>query len=263
MKWIIPICSFLVAVQPGSAAFAQEAFTNLDFESATYPYPMQAGASVPASDVLPGWTASPDSTYIESSWTRGPWIGVELATGWAGAQGNYYVGMKPGSGPFAGYPSIAQTGYLSPTIRSLRFTVWANLTDFVVSFAGQNLSCTVVSSSPFVAHCAADVSRFAGTTGELKFVAYGMISLDEISFSSEPVLQPPTGTILSISRTVDSGVQVTFSAQVGTWYSFQTTTDLSNWQTVETIWTTNAIVEFSDSSASNSPTRFYRVMGPP
>jgi hypothetical protein len=86
--------------------------------------------------------------------------------------------------------------------------------------------------------------------------------LDSISFSVEPVFQPPTGTTIAVSQAGNSGIRIAFPAQVGAAYSVQSTTNLYGWETVASIQPTNGMAQFSDILISNSPARFYRVKGP-
>jgi len=198
---------------------------------------------------------------------RGPYISVYeldlIAPGlaWADAQGNYYISMTGGWAQLGGPASIAQTGYLSPSTRCLRFR-GGSLSSLVVSFAGETLSCVVVSSN---SECAADISKFSGTTGELKFVAPGaMAYLDSIWFSNQPVSNtPPSAPTIALSETGDSRVRLTFPAQLGTTYFVQATTNLTKWETVGSIQATNDPAEFFDNPAVSYRTRYYRVVVPP
>jgi hypothetical protein len=158
---------------------------------------------------------------------------------------------------WAGSASIAQTGYLSLTVKWLSFRVAANPGAFVVSFAGQVLSY-VAASEPWGSECTADVSQFAGTSGELKFVVSQpgeLIYLDSISFSGQPEL--------SVSRTTTSAVAVSWPSPSTGWVLQQNTNAVSsaNWSNVTSgIQDDGTIKTFSADPATGNC--FYRLSKP-
>jgi hypothetical protein len=176
-------------------------FTNLDFESC-FQLP-----GIPPSVAMPGWTVSCGTVEGQPIGYRGAVIGVFVngAGGtWTDGQGTYIV-MESKAWIGVSTASIAQTGSLSPSTRSLHCRLAGNL---VVSFAGETLSCVPVSSN---SECAADISKFAGTTGELKFVLplpnndpfnFGQSAyLDSIWFSDQSVSNlPPTPPTLGVEN---------------------------------------------------------------
>lgn len=285
------IFSCVVALNVGGQnAFAQPAFTNLDFESPAWPngsppfLPM--GGGVPASEGLPGWTIVPNGVLYGGATVTGSAFvalgdtnmfntGLQFLPAWTGAQGRYYVELRSGwYSVWRGPASIAQTGYVDPATKTLRFRIGGNLTDLVVSLSGQVLSCVILSSNSnpgnpgYYADCAADVSKFAGATVELKFEepASGpfpptpLVPLDSVSFSSEPIsTQPPGGTLVSVSRSADNGFSLSFPTQVSLIYDIQATTNLRNWQTVATITATNEALQFFDYAVSSNVAKYYRV----
>jgi hypothetical protein len=54
----------------------------------------------------------------------------------------------------------------------------------------------------------------------------------------------------------------TLSSAVGASYEIDTSTDLSNWSSIASLVATNSALQFIDSTATNSPQRFYRVHSP-
>lgn len=54
----------------------------------------------------------------------------------------------------------------------------------------------------------------------------------------------------------------TLSTAAGASYQIDTSTDLSNWSSIATLAATNSEMQFIDSTATNSPQRFYRVHSP-
>src|SRR5262249_52988002 len=86
--------------------------------------------------------------------------------------------------------AIGQTGQIPTNARSLIF--WGYSTD--VSFGGQPLSLIVLSITPNYNIYGADISAFAGQTGQLLFTAQPQTLdiVDNIQFSSNPVPEPGT-----------------------------------------------------------------------
>ncbi len=164
--------------------FAQ-GFVNLDFESANLSG--YTAGSVPASNAIPGWTAylggAPlmNINYDVSPSSGG--LGVYIYSG-SNLQGNYYVYTEGTSGEAA---SIGQTGTIPITTQSL---VWWGFGG-EVSFEGQQLSVSNIGSGPHYDIFSANVSAFAGQTGQLLFtsthfpVAEGD-TIDNIQFLSAP-----------------------------------------------------------------------------
>jgi hypothetical protein len=240
-------------------------FINLDFESAAIPSHIPP-SGVPPNEVMPGWTVS-CTVYVDEWLPRGPYISVIRPNhgflSWTGQQGDYFITMKSGSVVFGGGPAfIAQTGYLSPTTKSLHFRA-EPLANLLVSFAGETLPCVVVSSN---GECAADISKFAGSTGELKFMSSETIGvyLDFIWFSNQAVSNsPPTAPVIAFSKPGDSKVRLTFPVQPGTTCFVQASTNLVDWETVKSFQTSNNPSEFVDDLARGSNVRYYRVVVPP
>ena len=285
MKERFLIFSCVLALNVGGQnAFAQPAFTNLDFESPAWPNgsPPSPLGGVPASEALPGWTIVPDYgvVYGGAAVTGSAFVAlgdtnlnrVMLLGAWTGAQGRYYVELRSGwYSIWRGPASIAQTGYVDPATKTLRFRIGGNLTDLVVSLSGQILSCVILSSNSnpgYYADCAADVSKFAGATVELKFLVpesgpfppSPVVALDSVSFSRDPIsTQPPGGTLVSVSRSADNGFSLSFPTQVSLIYDIQATTNLRNWQTVASITATNEALQFFDNAVSNNAAKYYRV----
>jgi hypothetical protein len=186
--------SFLLLVASASGAQAQSTFQNLDFEQANVP-DGQFGP-VPSTNGVPGWTTYTNGvqvTTIEHNPSGSALIAILgpffLATNFI-VQGKYTVFMRSSQiGTIV--PAIAQYGTVPSTSQSLRF--WGNPygVTFSVSFAGQPLQFTALSNAPNYGVYGADISRFAGQTGWLEFQAQGGGPLDNISFSAEPIPEPP------------------------------------------------------------------------
>jgi hypothetical protein len=209
---------FLLLVGRG---FAQ-GFANLNFENAQftvdssgnffggtfYPY------AVYASSAVPGWTAYLDSVpqtdilsndatlgsaMVSLQGTNLPYYEYFLLPAFQGRWSILLQGLlgdtNLNNGTYPVIASIGQTGQIPASAESLLF--WGNLSlasgnNFDVSFDGQDLSLVAISNALNYTVYGADVSAFAGQTGQLLFSAGNntFAELDNISFSTEPVPEP-------------------------------------------------------------------------
>jgi hypothetical protein len=103
--------------------------------------------------------------------------------------GNYSLLFQLSS-DYTEAPEIAQTGQIPELSLSLRFTSRAHFYNnhFDVTFNGTELPVQFISSSSNGTLWGADVSDFAGQTGELKFQGVGV--LDGIEFSPVAIPEP-------------------------------------------------------------------------
>jgi len=212
----------LIAFSVGSAFAAlsvqgQGTFQNLDFESATPSTPILGPLGAyyqPAGLALPGWTAYlgtvQQTQVLQNVYTlgdasidifgpnypaAGPLPGLIPGT----IDGNYSVllqsgGVPPGSLVGA---SIAQTGFVPLGSQSLEFRAWQTpFTDFSVSFSGNSLSPVVIGSGANYLLYGADISAYAGQSGQLEFTAdfsgrgASWLGLDDITFTAVPEPSP-------------------------------------------------------------------------
>jgi hypothetical protein len=97
--------------------------------------------------------------------------------------------------------SIAQTGFVPLGIQSLEFKAWewAPSTSILsVSFNGNDLSPVVIGTGANYILYGADLSAFAGQTGQLEFTSVfnnngpSWIELDDIGFSTTAVSPEPS-----------------------------------------------------------------------
>jgi len=113
-------------------------------------------------------------------------------------QGDYSA-LLEGSGPAAASTaSLEQTGTIPSAAESMVF--WANISGSLdVSFDGQMLSLVDVSNAVNYTVYAADISSFAGETGQLLFTApvQTETELDNIQFSTSPIPEPSEAALLS------------------------------------------------------------------
>ncbi len=200
------------------AGYAQ-GFVNLNFENAHFtadPSGNFPPYSVYASYAIPGWTAylgsvpqidvlSNDSTLgsamVSIQGTNLP--GSETLVGFVepALQGRWSIFLQGFSGNTNGFTggtpivaSIGQTGQIPPTANSLIFWGYFPYSDnsFSLSFDGQDLTWLAVSNALNYTVYVADVSMFAGQTGQLLFSAGNntYAELDNISFSTLPIPEP-------------------------------------------------------------------------
>jgi hypothetical protein len=113
-------------------------------------------------------------------------------------------GNTPGMGVSI---SLAQTGMIPLGTHSVTF--WGNIGGLQITFAGQSLAFTQTGSTPNYNIYAADVSAFAGQTGQLLFSLPPYVnsaSLDNIQLSPSQVPEPTTfalpalGALLFLTR---------------------------------------------------------------
>jgi hypothetical protein len=198
--------------------FAQ-GFVNLDFENAHFtgdPSGNSPPYSVYASNAIPSWTAYlgsvPQMDVLSNESTLGSAMvsiqgtnlpDFETFTGFVepALQGRWSIFLQGFSGNTnaitGGTPivaSIGQTGQIPLTANSVLF--WGyfpfNNNTFSISFHGQDLTWLAVSNALNYTVYGADVSAFAGQTGQLLFSASAntYAELDNISFSTLPIPEP-------------------------------------------------------------------------
>ena len=188
---------FLLAA--GQAGFSQS-FVNLDFENATFvsdPSSSYYPSQVYASNAIPGWTAYVAGTPLTDVFSNNAYLTGGCVTlvgtnwGFAPMQGQYFVALFGNHyWIYTNTAGIGQTGQIPLTAQSLIF--WGNVGLGDVSFNGQTLSLAVIGSTNSYNIYGANISAFAGQTGQLLFTtgigANDMI--DNIQFSSTPVPEP-------------------------------------------------------------------------
>ena len=182
-----------------------QGFLDLDFESANVSA-YSSGDAVPVTNAFPDWSAymgppgnptelSLSTVLYDGVTTGGALISLQNANALAPngpIQGNYSAfleGSIPGAESTA---SLGQIGNIPVNAESLIF--WDYCSELNVSFDGQALSLLTISNTVNYTVYAADISSFAGETGQLLFTApvdEGAI-LDNIQFSSSPVPEPGT-----------------------------------------------------------------------
>lgn len=196
-----------------------QGFVNFDFENPILPL-MPVYFQVPASQAIPGWTVyMASSTYGTNQLEQIVYNTIDLGGGGAfledanapsgggppPIQGAYSVLLhgSRAAGPYTF--SIGQTGPIPLTAQSLTF--FAQAYNYQVTFNGQLISFNVLSNAANYSVYGADISNYAGQTGELLFSALGYsqdtsagyLLLDNIQFSSTPIPEPSVLGLLALS----------------------------------------------------------------
>jgi hypothetical protein len=193
MKFL-PITCF-VAFSLACPALCAQGFVNLDFEDATIsPTPFTGVYTATVSgwglNNIPYNTFALDASSVNLEGTD--------AISFRAIEGNYSIFMQGGSSffPYTNGISIGQTGQIPLSARSL--TYWGN--SFVVTFNGQTLPLVAILTTPTYIVWAADISAYAGQTGELRFKAPYQYSgmLDNIQFSSSVIPEPSILGLLAL-----------------------------------------------------------------
>jgi PEP-CTERM motif len=183
-----------------------QAFTNLNFESPTIITSSPSGYGFNSGTArIPGWTTygnyfdkGGDQTIalFNNQGLDSASVSLVGTNYWTPAiQGNYSVLLFGGTFAYqqvyntTNGASIGQTGQIPLTAQSI--TYWGNALQ--VTFNGQSLSFMDVSNTLNYTIWGADISAFAGQTGQLLFTAPGLTygsMLDNIQFSSLPIPEP-------------------------------------------------------------------------
>ena len=173
-----------------------QSFTNLDFELANLSG--YSAGSVPVADALPGWTASLGGTVLTNVNYNVPinqGLQIDIigpGTVYGSRQGDYFIYLI-GSGFDDEIAAISQTGTIPATAQSMTIRASIDVLGEIISFDGQSLSFKSLGSGVY----GADVSAYAGQTGELLFTASRFPGaagyfLDNIQFSEQPIPEPGT-----------------------------------------------------------------------
>ena len=208
-KLILSVC----LVVPASA---QGTFQNLDFEKAQISIPPPGAVLV--SQALPHWQVSENGVgatqiaYDATALTVWNVSILDNGLGFSPISGRFSVALQSGTDQRGtpGYAAISQIGTLASDTHSVLFAATKNQVALNVSFNGQPLQTFALQDHGTYQTFGADISAFAGQTGELSFTAlYPVQSLiDDIQFSSISIPEPSTlamfavgcGALLSVRR---------------------------------------------------------------
>ncbi len=177
-----------------------QGFLNLNFESATI-------LSTHTASIL-GWTVNAPN-YVNGDPNSIPYNDIALdvpavnlegtdapAPSIQAIQGNYSIFMQGGShsSPITNGASMMQTGQFPVFAKSM--TYWG--TTLQVTFNSQLLPFNAISSTSNYTVWGADISAYAGQTGQLMFAVpwQGWAMLDNIKISSLPIPEPGPAALL-------------------------------------------------------------------
>jgi len=207
----------IVGVFATQRAHPQDAFVNLDFEQAIAPF---EGYMAPIDRALPGWRGYVAGSQIsvvlyDTRNIDAACISVldRLAPqqAWQPLEGNYsayLMGSTP-EWPQQQAAAIAQIGQIPADAKSIRFLFSTTYLP-QVTFEGQAIPLVLLGENTAYVTAGADVSLFAGDTGELRFTVPPQAAgglLDNIEFS--PVAIPePTAMVLSLLGVLIVGCRV-------------------------------------------------------
>lgn len=189
---------------------AQGTFWNLDFEQATI-VPLGGGNPnlFSALNAVPNWTVysgnspvnfvlydnfslSGGAVSIQDTFT--PFVFLTPLEGEYSVLIQHTMGITPPSSA-----AIGQTGQL-PVDAAALFFYAANFQDLQVTFAGNILSFVQVAVGPNYSILGADISGYAGQSGELRFTATApaLLTLDNIQFSSVGIPEPSVFSLFGL-----------------------------------------------------------------
>ncbi len=184
-------------------AHAQGTLENPRFENPGLPLSPN-NYFVPTAAAIPGWTAYvggvPVSSIVYNDVNLGaPAFSLHgMDSPLKPIQGNYSVILQ-GSKIFGGSSAaVGQTRPIPSTSMSLRF--YGSM-DMEVTFNGNPLSLILLNKELNYDNLVADISMFAGQTGEIRFTsnlsASHLLYLDNIRLSTLPIPEPGALTLLA------------------------------------------------------------------
>ena len=173
-----------------------QGFVNLNFEH-----------GITSSNTIPGWTAflngSPMAVLSNNVSISGGSISI-MATNSSSVspiQGKYFVFLASANLQGFGVPiSLGQNAQISPLAQTITF--WGDIGGMQISFAGHLLNFASTGSTANYTAYSADISPYAGQTGQLLFTLPPYVAsaaLDNIQFSTTPVPEPATLSLLSLA----------------------------------------------------------------
>jgi len=197
MKLNLSIIIVLFAVE---ANCIPQGFVNLNFENAIINTNGAPQYMIDASRGIPGWSVyyngnlSQSSYIVYNTFSLGAASvdleGTNNSGNFPPIQGNFFIFIQGSSyAPPGSSAAIGQTGQIPASAQSM--TYWGN--DILnVTFAGQSISFFQTGSAANYNIYSADISAYAGQTGQLLFTepAQGGGFIDNIQFSPSPVPEP-------------------------------------------------------------------------
>ncbi len=202
----------LIWLQVSVVMVQAQGFVNLNFESATFTAG-RLGGTVSATNAIPGWIPYYDGfadTYIVSNGYSlgGPVIniyGTNNPVSYPPVQGKYFMFLQGGSVGGAHSAAIGQTGLIPFSAQSLIFL--GSIGGMQITFNNQALSFAVIGTTGSYTIYGADISSYAGQTGEILFRTPAQTGgiLDNIQFSTVAVPEPGVWSLLGLSALLVGG----------------------------------------------------------
>ncbi|MDR3459668.1 MAG: hypothetical protein P4N60_19740 [Verrucomicrobiae bacterium] len=189
--------ALFILLAVGQIGFTQ-GFVNLNFESAQIKN--LTGNQIPAANAFPSWTVNAPYIYYDDLSLSGQSISIcdqNSPIFPSQIQGNYYALLTSANVQNGVSISLGQNGTIPLGTESMTF--WGNFGGLQISFAGQALTFSETGSTANYNIYKADVSQFAGDSGQLLFSLppfVGNATLDNIQFSSSPVPEPGELTLM-------------------------------------------------------------------
>jgi hypothetical protein len=191
---LVSIISTATLLSLAESGFAQ-GFANLDFESANIV--LNGGLQTFVTNAFPGWTVTAPYIVYDDVSLSGNSVSIMDANGYGypsyyPIQGKYFTFLAGGNTPGIGVPiSLGQTGTIPLGTESITF--WGNIGGLQITFAGQSLTFSEIGSTANYNIYGANISQFAGDTGQLLFSLppyVGNATLDNIQFSTSTIPEP-------------------------------------------------------------------------
>ena len=212
---LLRIAGFVAGLVAVLQNVSGQSFVNLDFEHPTIVTSSPSGYGFNSGLArIAGWTTygsivlfenggDPTLVWLNSEALDSAAVDLESTNYFRPAiQGRYSVYLQGGTLAYqyayhtTNGASIGQTGQIPLNAQSL--TYWGGALQ--VSFDGQPLPFNAISNALNYTIWGVDISAFAGQTGQLLFSAPGLTwsMLDNIQFSSIPIPEPNTLSLISI-----------------------------------------------------------------
>ena len=206
--------TFIFLLNGMLAGFAQ-GFVNLNFESANAAG--HSSGSISTSSAIPNWNAyisgvAQSSILYDNQTLSDPAISMQDTNGiYQPIQGSFSVLLQGQFNPSHNSTStnsvaIGQTGLIPSVAETLIFSAAITVggpyvANIQLTFNGQNLNYVPIGSGSNYTIYGADISFFAGQTGQMLFTVpfNGSVFLDNIQFSTSPVPEPSTLFLSALS----------------------------------------------------------------